>query len=1319
MIRREVIFKASYWYHEEDDNKTIIHIGGRTANNQSVHTIVKGFTPFVYIELPKRIGWNRSKMQNLFEYLQESMGSKGPISWSPHQKYRLHFKEKILAMFLTFATDDATHCLMRKCSSFRGFAVPGIGSIQPDELKVHEANIDPVLKFTAVKQIQLANWISVKESPLDEEDPSDDLTSADIDLYCDWQEVQSVEAPEGSVGLSPYFCSFDIECYSVNHNSKLPNPEITGNLIFQISMVFGTIGDLASREHILLSLGKPRESFIKGCDRLLTFESEADLLLGFVELIQTRNPDIFIGYNILKFDWGYLIARAKLLNIDDRFYKLSRLINRHADERTIKWGSSACGEQLFYYLECHGRVNVDVLIEVERNFRLPKYSLDTVSEYFLGKRKDDVSARGLFMLYRLTDEILPKMLTDNIIGKRTLTDNEVTLFRKRVVEIFPIRKCTGIVKEYRSRLLNAKAEEIPEMCKEAMEITGKYCIQDTILPIDLAEKLNLWTTMEEMSNVVHVPISYLHTRGQQIKVVSQLFRETIRKNIIIPNIKKTDSSEKYQGAVVIEAREGDYELVATLDFASMYPSVMIVYNICYTTICKDDDPIPDEECHVLIWEDHVGCEHDPQKRKKKKEDILCKAHRYRFRKIKYVFDEKTGHVTRENEGVMPRLERNLLTSRKAVKREMFKVEARLKMHLGKATETDLIYYRKMGWEIIEVGSLSEKEEKITDVMFRVLNAKQMARKIAANSAYGTMGVGNGMIPLIVGAASVTAMGRALILLAIDRVKKEYESAELVYGDTDSCMFHFRGKSMEQSFVMAEKVAKIVSRYLKCHVIGLTEDYTIGPEDRSIHNVKSDDTEYFSQLSYEERCLVLSYESCPIDLEFENMYGRFLLLTKKRYVAHSINRKGDIINTIKKGVVLVRRDNSKYLRDTYSGMTDLILDKRPEIEVMNFLYDRVNMIFTRQIPPTHLIIYMGIRSVISYAKSHKQKQGKIVTSQTPIDANNYLIEDPIGPLDPRLVYPNIPQVLLALKLLRRGEEIPPNTRLEFLYLKVPDAQHQGEKAEDYTYFYENKEDEHLKPDYQHYLEKQLTKPVTELLSVKYPKGVIPYRSHEEQFHDSLKALNDLHRCRVAKLKTYEKDRPPKTKTDGVHRCYNIDSDRLALDRTFKKYVFRQDAKENYILDQMIRFNHDPNAISKQLYPALYQLCLEMKSISVIDHLYKHFGLTRRRWRRPAFIGEKLRSNTKIVMMERFDQLKKGEIGKIIERHDLGTKGHEIYSYDLLFEKEMIVKDVPRAMFTTFTIKDGNILKDMLQYRQAFGEVIDHLNRLSCRVEFIDP
>ena len=117
----------------------------------------------------------------------------------------------------------------------------------------------------------------------------------------------------------------------------------------------------------------------------------------------------------------------------------------------------------------------------------------------------------------------------------------------------------------------------------------RYCLKDSILPHKLNERLFLFVNYCEMARVTGVPFNYLLSRGQQIKVISQLLRKASSLNYIIPALKTEGSSEEqYEGATVIEPKKGYYDVpIATLDFASLYPSIMMSKNLCYTTLVED------------------------------------------------------------------------------------------------------------------------------------------------------------------------------------------------------------------------------------------------------------------------------------------------------------------------------------------------------------------------------------------------------------------------------------------------------------------------------------------------------------------------------------------------------------------------------------------------------------------------------------------------------------------------------------------------------------------------------------------------------------
>jgi DNA polymerase delta subunit 1 len=119
------------------------------------------------------------------------------------------------------------------------------------------------------------------------------------------------------------------------------------------------------------------------------------------------------------------------------------------------------------------------------------------------------------------------------------------------------------------------------------------------------DKLLCLVNYTEMARVTGVPFNYLLSRGQSIKVVCQLYRKANADNYLIPTMKSegwsclhpfiflsnnfSGGEDQYEGATVIEPNKGFYKKpIATLDFSSLYPSIMMAHNLCYTTLLEKE-----------------------------------------------------------------------------------------------------------------------------------------------------------------------------------------------------------------------------------------------------------------------------------------------------------------------------------------------------------------------------------------------------------------------------------------------------------------------------------------------------------------------------------------------------------------------------------------------------------------------------------------------------------------------------------------------------------------------------------------------------------
>jgi DNA polymerase elongation subunit (family B) len=419
------------------------------------------------------------------------------------------------------------------------------------KLKMHEQDASPILQCTSYRDISTAGWCDFVGKKVH---PDEQKTLCDHEYKVKWKKFKPNKK---NTVASPLIMGFDIEVNSTNP-SAMPKAEKPGDKVFQISCCLFRHGDdEKNMEKYLLTLGEPDPKTTGEDVEIYMYETEHDLLIGYTEFIQEKNPNVIVGYNILNFDIPYMIDRAKMNYCIDSFDQQGFVKYSHAVEKTIKWSSSAYGNQTFQFLDAEGRLYVDLLPLVKRDYKMDNYKLKTISTHFLGATKDPLSVKGIFKCYRIGIKH-----NDGVYSKQA---------------------------------------------KKAMAICGRYCVQDSVLVIRLFNKLQTWIGLCEMAKTTNVPIFYLYTQGQQIKVYSQLYKFCMYNDFIVEKdgyIPK--DNEHYVGATVFEPKAGVYDRVLPFDFASLYPTTIIAYNIDYSTLVNDPN-IPDRKCHVMEWEDHIGC----------------------------------------------------------------------------------------------------------------------------------------------------------------------------------------------------------------------------------------------------------------------------------------------------------------------------------------------------------------------------------------------------------------------------------------------------------------------------------------------------------------------------------------------------------------------------------------------------------------------------------------------------------------------------------------------------------------------------------------
>lgn len=539
------MFAYSWHLDDEQQEVTVIRIYGLNEKNENVCLIVSNFTPYVYIELPYNIDWDNSKAQLVASKIDSLMGDKKPLVKCLMFKKRLYYASKRLFpyLFCSFSSTQDIRQLSYRIN--KPLSVPGLGYLP---LKIHESNASPILQLVSNRQIPTAGWISFlgKKSGTTE----GGLTHCTHEYSVSWKDLSPVSSNNVA---NPLIMSFDLEVNS-SVPTSMPNADRPEDKIFQISAILGRQGSKQETyQKFIISLGNPNPEFLEKNITIIPCKTEEELLMAYTDLLQKYQPNIVIGYNIFGFDIPYMIARAKLTYCIYDFDKQGMYRYSHAKEKTIEWSSSAYKNQSFQFLDVEGRIFVDLLPIVKRDYKMSNYKLSTISAHFLGgQTKDPLDARGIFKCYKLG-------MKGDAVGRK------------------------------------------------ALSVCAKYCVQDSFLVLRLFEVLTTWVALCEMSKVTNVQIFSLFTQGQQLKVFSQVYKKCTHENTVVErNAYIAKSDDHYVGATVFPPVPGIYDKVVPFDFSSLYPTTIIANNISWDTFVQDDS-IPDSECHVMSWDDHISC----------------------------------------------------------------------------------------------------------------------------------------------------------------------------------------------------------------------------------------------------------------------------------------------------------------------------------------------------------------------------------------------------------------------------------------------------------------------------------------------------------------------------------------------------------------------------------------------------------------------------------------------------------------------------------------------------------------------------------------
>ena len=811
-------------------------------------------------------------------------------------------------------------------------------------------------------------------------------------------------------------------------------PPLKGDEVTFIGSTFMTYGEKEPYLNHCIALNSCDNMNVSN-SQLESYNTEREVLLAWTNLVQRENPDIIIGYNIFSFDYEFMFRRSQELSCVEEFLKLSRnndelcgsVDYKNSSRIDIDRSSTtlASGTYDLAIIKMNGRLQVDMLNWFRRTENLTSYKLDYVGSHFIG---DEVKS----LLHHCRDKDdgreVTRINTKNMTGLQEESFihfeeiNHSSDYYKDGQKFKVIKVCkeegwfeisgteTPSAKKVKWGLAkdDVTPKDIFRMTKEgpaSRAIIAKYCIQDCNLVHYLFNKVDVVTDLVEMSKLCSVPMSFLIYRGQGIKLTSYVAKKCREKGVLMPVINKGSQDDGYEGAIVLDPKCGLYleDPVCVGDFASLYPSSMLSENLCpsskvWTKIYNLDGNLISEtgeknDKNEYIYDNLSGFEYV---------DIRFDTYRYvrknpkaRAEKVKSGFKEcryaqsiiNSDGI--EEKAIMPSILQELLKARKDTRKLI--------------------------------------PQTPDEFMKNVLDKRQLAYKVTANSLYGQLGAKTSTFYEPDIAASTTATGRKLLTFAKRVVEECYADAdvetkhglvntkaEYVYGDTDSVFFKFNLTDKETGEkILGDKALEL----------------SIDIAQEACHNVSK----------------VLKQ---PHDFEYEKTFMPFCLLSKKRYVAIKYELDPTKGKRNEMGIVLKRRDNAPIVKDVYGGVIDIIMKEKNIQKAMEYVDKCLQELVDGKVPIEKLIITKSLRSFYKNPQSVAHK----------------VLADRIGQREP-------------------GNKPTSGDRIPFVYIVTKNTSKtkkilQGDRIETPTFIKENK----LQIDYSFYITNQIMKPLLQLFGL---------------------------------------------------------------------------------------------------------------------------------------------------------------------------------------------------------------------------------------------
>ncbi|CAN8238640.1 unnamed protein product [Cochlearia groenlandica] len=526
-----------------------------------------------------------------------------------------------------------------------------------------------------------------------------------------------------SMGTGQQLTVLSIEVHAESRGELRPDPRF--DAVNVIALVVQNDDNFAAEVFVLLFSPdniNPRNVDGLSGYKLSIFLEERQLFSYFIETLCKWDPDILVGWDIQGGSIGFLAERAAQLGI--RFLNsISRtpsltMTNGSDDKRNL------ASNLLLDPLVADPAQVEEVVIEDE-------WGRTHASGVHVG-------GRIVLNVWRLIrGEVKLNLYTVEAVSEAVLRQKIPSIPYKVLTQWFSSGPAGG---RYR--------------CIE-------YVTRRANLNLEIMGKLDMINRTSELARVFGIDFFSVLSRGSQYRVESMLLRLAHTQNYlaISPGNQQVASQPAMECIpLVMEPESAFYDdPVIVLDFQSLYPSMIIAYNLCFCTCLGKLAHLKTNTLGVSSYSPDLNVLED----------------------LNQIFQTPNGvmYVPPEvRRGILPRLLEEILSTRIMVKKAMKK--------------------------------LTPSEA----VLHRIFNARQLALKLIANVTYGYTAAGfSGRMPCAELADSIVQCGRSTLEKAISFVNaNDNWNARVVYGDTDSMFVLLKGRTVKEAFVVGQEIASAIT-----------------------------------------------------------------------------------------------------------------------------------------------------------------------------------------------------------------------------------------------------------------------------------------------------------------------------------------------------------------------------------------------------------------------------------------------------------------------------------------------------------------------------